>query len=972
MSGFIPDLASWALRGSNSEGNGDVNQSNSDPSPELTEQEIRARRLAKLATGNTTTSSPMQIDQSDVKSPTLSDSMQVDEDRKPAAKVLSGNKTSSSVTKESPSISTHKKSLSSSEDSTNRTLKKAKNPICPPDLYRKVQRRKDMLLRKVLHIILAPNTASTVPTALNDVNSCVVVDIQSTEVTVQTITEILATRLTTQTNLVSYLGASHKRAMEELKSMKQLKSTYPSELEQILEEIRSQTVSYAASSLMVPDLFEGGKDSAVQLAKCLIASCELSQSITQGVNGTTSSFYYCLCEELATQDMSILEHVVGEVVQYFTSSLRKMDTVLDGTPDGGPLTVTTAIAAMCCHKKVANIITGLSNFLLPPPDSPTAKEKVSPDASSIPPGASPQQRQFLLLMQAMNREDYLKRSGPALEKDTILGLVLRIGCPRDHPSTTGSFPNVLATKDSVEKTIDHMRRQLTAYQGTCNTLIRALVTAGADARQKVTQWITDALLVNVGATAMRPDHTKVSKTPLLMNLYSILLKLCEPFVESKAKEALIDPGFVSSEKDHGGVYIRTGDDAVSRLVENNASSCESYEPKNSFIPICFFLTARALHLSFVPLTALHHNLLRNISHSAWTLQQRNADLQSDPNFSALIGIQRANEVTLYESEMIASTLRYCSLMARFLLRLDEKTLGDMPEHFVDDICDVLNFLANPNVGKPKLLVGHEFGSIFRLVVKLLSPKFSNLVRNYNLRAKLGDALHDVYLPNEEKRNSQSVSNGVPNDPMAGGATFLLSDFSAQETLAPSLLLLYGEVEHTGFYEKMGHRANIASILKYLWDSKEHRPAFRSITANKESFIKFANGIMNETNSLIASIMEKLPEIRQAQIQIADKRQWESLTDEQREQISNRLEENESEMKRALPLCNKTLQMLGYLNTDPDIRKLFMLQEMCTRLVNMLLHVLTKLVGSKGLELKVRVIVVCHLLMRQECSDETFR
>jgi ubiquitin conjugation factor E4 B len=160
------------------------------------------------------------------------------------------------------------------------------------------------------------------------------------------------------------------------------------------------------------------------------------------------------------------------------------------------------------------------------------------------------------------------------------------------------------------------------------------------------------------------------------------------------------------------------------------------------------------------------------------------------------------------------------------------------------------------------------------------------------------------------------------------------------------------VEHTGYYEKMTHRANIASVLKYLWDSTEHRQAFRRITQNKDSFIKFANGIMNETNSLIASIMEKLPEIRTSQLQMADSQQWAALTDEQRETISGRLEEAEQDVKRALPLCNKTLQMLGYLNTDEDIRNLFLLQEMCPRLVNMLLHVLVKLVGSKGLELKV--------------------
>jgi ubiquitin conjugation factor E4 B len=99
-------------------------------------------------------------------------------------------------------------------------------------------------------------------------------------------------------------------------------------------------------------------------------------------------------------------------------------------------------------------------------------------------------------------------------------------------------------------------------------------------------------------------------------------------------------------------------------------------------------------------------------------------------------------------------------------------------------------------------------------------------------------------------------------------------------------------------------------------------------------------------------MEKLPEIRTSQLQMADSQQWAALTDEQRETISGRLEEAEQDVKRALPLCNKTLQMLGYLNTDEDIRNLFLLQEMCPRLVNMLLHVLVKLVGSKGLELKV--------------------
>lgn len=226
-----------------------------------------------------------------------------------------------------------------------------------------------------------------------------------------------------------------------------------------------------------------------------------------------------------------------------------------------------------------------------------------------------------------------------------------------------------------------------------------------------------------------------------------------------------------------------------------------------------------------------------------------------------------------------------------------------------------------------------------------------MVRNYNLRAMLGDVLYELYLP-ADTGDRREVPANIAMDPMAGGQSYLISDAAAQETLAPSLLLLYGEVEHTGYYDKMSHRAKISSLIKYLWESKEHRPAFQHITQNKESFIKFANGIINETNTLIATVMQKLPEIKDAQEKMKNVQEWSQLSEDEQGQISSRLDDNEREVKHALPLCNKTLQMFGYLNTDDEIRSLFLLEELCPRLVAMLLHVLTKLVGSKGLDLKV--------------------
>jgi ubiquitin conjugation factor E4 B len=110
-----------------------------------------------------------------------------------------------------------------------------------------------------------------------------------------------------------------------------------------------------------------------------------------------------------------------------------------------------------------------------------------------------------------------------------------------------------------------------------------------------------------------------------------------------------------------------------------------------------------------------------------------------------------------------------------------------------------------------------------------------MVRNPHLRATMGDVLYEIFLPSE-KGDRREVPPSVFTDSAAGGQTYLLSNMSAQETLAPSLLLLYGEVERTGHYEKMSHRAKISSLIQYLWESTEHRPAFRRITQNKESFV----------------------------------------------------------------------------------------------------------------------------------------
>jgi len=295
----------------------------------------------------------------------------------------------------------------------------------------------------------------------------------------------------------------------------------------------------------------------------------------------------------------------------------------------------------------------------------------------------------------------------------------------------------------------------------------------------------------------------------------------------------------------------------------------------------------------------------------------------------------------------------------------------MPEFFVDDICEVL---VHTTRHSPDALNGLSLSNIFNLVVLLLSEEHASTIRNYNLRARLGDILFNVFLPAENKREDDEAryrdDNEVPYtvccDP-SNGSPFLLSSKNAQETLAPSLLLLYGQVEHTGPYDKQGYRSRICSLLKYLWNSTEHRAAFAKIASNEQSFIEFANGVLNETNELIVVMMDKLPQIKNIQDEMKTPG-WATRTQDEQDQTTSRLTEHEREVRSALMLANKTMKMFAFLSTDKKIAELFQGKELSTRLVNVLLYVLQNMLGQKGLDLKVDNPESYHFKPKELLSD----
>jgi len=538
------------------------------------------------------------------------------------------------------------------------------------------------------------------------------------------------------------------------------------------------------------------------------------------------------------------------------------------------------------------------------------------------------------------------RSGPAVEANTALGAVVQ---QRVHAVVAGTnFANIHRGMQvqEVEAQFRQLRMPLSNMQMSQVAIFNALLRGGASPRAALLRWICEAAAANDAAGATQPDRSKVSSDGFLLNLGFVLLELSKPFLEEQTKANLIrtDTKFVAAAERHYGAFP----DDLQPLSPSAAdpAAAAAADGDVNFITQCFFLTWRVLHLGLVSQLARHENLLRHINR----IHHQSADPANDLQLSRFMQQQFGTMVSLYQPALLSGAMAFVGTAARWIMRLlgtranPDSQLPRMPEHFVEDLVALTMHLA---IYEPHALEGasSHLTSLFECVVALLSEP--QLVHSPHLRAKFAQLLYHVYLAAEHKPDAgRAMKFAQPHQ------NLLQMHPRAQVDLAQALLKLYGAVEaHLDVYEKPDVRCRIARLLKHLWGSgTEHRNTFQRIAAEQESFVRFANGLMNETNSLVANIMDKLTEIRNVQVLRQDAAKW--AAEPNQDDLLARHAENERSVKANLSLGNETIHMLAYLTSDSEIQKPFLLPEILPRLTTTVLSVLTKLVGAKGVNIKV--------------------
>lgn len=714
---------------------------------------------------------------------------------------------------------------------------------------------------------------------------------------------------------VAYLEQSYYRSRDEAQKLQssfvRLTPEDKRDAEQCLSSVRDMCVNYSATALTEPDMFPFETGTINQEA--------LEKLVRAQANPLTPEFVDAVAAEL--EQSGATSAVFAPIFQKLLSELFLLSppSVLSSFFDNMFL-----LSTLCRNKALATAFTSIPGFLLPP-GGPL--------------------------------------SGRRLQDATALGILLRFQCGQD-PAVQQLFTNLSKrTKNDVDSSILSLRNKLTTLQATCADIVTLILKAGGVARERVLAWLEQAVQVNAERAKENPDANVASSNGMILNLTMVLLRLCGPFLApDSTKHRLIDVGYLATQNavfpaDVTRLLAQAeGVDHQQQQDDRRPASASSF----NFITRCYFLTARAVHLGPVGIMGQYMRLLRQLSYFQSRMNAPNADPRLRPHFDQLATSKMIMDAELLHPELLNELLRFVLLSCKVVNRLCVGDTSDvaavelplaapsshansalpfLPEDVVDDICSALIFVARL---EPKALNGLAFDELLMMILVFLSsPAY---VRSPHLRAKMSEVLFFLFLPNEEVDDRQTA--GAPL-----AVELLVTHPLAQRHLAPCLLELYGDVEQTGFYEKLEHRYNIACLLKYLWRLGGHKAAFLRIAEARDAFVKFSHGLMNHINSLVTDALSSLPEIKLLQEEMADVPRWMALDDAAREQKQSLLADKERTVTSSLQLANETIHMMSYLTSEIQAPFVAM-PDMRERLVSMLSSVLVKLAGPRGVELKV--------------------
>ncbi|XP_068966391.1 ubiquitin conjugation factor E4 B [Bombus flavifrons] len=513
-----------------------------------------------------------------------------------------------------------------------------------------------------------------------------------------------------------------------------------------------------------------------------------------------------------------------------------------------------------------------------------------------------------------------------------------------------------------------LQQELESIRTSLHKIFHAIL-ASSNCREAMLTYLATLLRYNEKRAQIQTEEFSLAGDGFMLNLLSVLQKL-----SVKIKLDTVDPLYPF----HPASFIEIKNDTRLKLTCQEVTDWLKHlerthkwvEPK--FPTQCWFLTLHCHHIALLPALQKYQRKLRTLR----DVQKMLDDLQAtEPQWKDSPFASRNKELIerckeqlkhlgkskvytdagLIDPVLLRRCLHFYISVAEILLSLLTQTspgnpipelplpqevpqkFTALPEWYVEDIAEFILFTLQ---FCPGVIINNMDNSLITwLLVVVCTP---HCIRNPYLIAKIIEVIF-VINPNVQGR-TESLHDQVMAHPIS------------KTLLASYLMKFYTDVETTGssseFYDKFSIRYHISLILKSMWDSPVHRKSIIDESNNGNQFVKFINMLMNDTTFLLDESLESLKRIHEIQELMSDLKAWSALSREQQHSRMKQLAADERQARSYLTLAKETVAMFQYL-TD-DITEPFLRPELVGRLCAMLNFNLQQLCGPKCKNLKVRI------------------
>lgn len=261
----------------------------------------------------------------------------------------------------------------------------------------------------------------------------------------------------------------------------------------------------------------------------------------------------------------------------------------------------------------------------------------------------------------------------------------------------------------------------------------------------------------------------------------------------------------------------------------------------------------------------------------------------------------------------------------------------LPEYFLEDVTDNFKFITTH---LPQILTPQQCEEIVQMCITFL--RNSEWVKNPGVKSGL------VTILFHGTRQFYNHRRGVLGDLLIG------SDF-ANKHLLHALMKFYIEAEstgtHTQFFDKFNIRFEIFQVIKTIWTNTLYRENLaKEARVNTDFFVQFVNMLVNDVTFVLDESLSSLVKIHDLSREVMDTALMASLSEEQRKEKTELLEDYKGRAKSYMQLTRETMEML--ILFSESLAESFTMPEIVTRLADMLDYNLDTMVGPKASNLKV--------------------